>query len=99
MPSARQSSRSGERRGGPNVDLGGQRAMHRAFIGDLHEPRALRLVERPFEHDGALYAIDLALLGLAARAVGGVNLGVGEPYRHPIERKSLVLGIKSQRHR
>src|SRR5690242_20097510 len=80
-------------------DLRGQRAMHRALIGDLQQAPALLLVERPAQDDRALDAIDHAFLGLAIRAIGGMNLVVLELVRRPLERQALALGIEPQGHR
>src|SRR5262249_16798080 len=66
------------RLGGADVDLRVQRAVHRAFVGDLKEPLALVVAERAVERDGAVDAVDLAFFGLAVGTVGGVDLAVLE---------------------
>lgn len=50
-----------------------QRAMHRALVGDLHQARALRLVEFAGDLDLALDTVHLAVAGFAFGAIGGVN--------------------------
>src|ERR1043166_1840229 len=70
----------------PDLDLRGQRAMHRALVGNLHEAGALGVVERAFERDRAVDPVDHAFLGLAVRAIGRVNLGVGETHGDLVER-------------
>src|SRR5262245_37877207 len=53
----------------PDLDLRMERAMHRAFVGDLQEALTLLGIERTGDLDLALDLIDLALPGLAVRAV------------------------------
>src|SRR5262245_9246833 len=83
----------------PDVDLRGERAVHRASIGDLQQAPALSLVQLTLESDRPVDAVDLALPGLAVLAIGGVDLLVPERDRNPVERELLVLGIEPHRHR
>src|SRR5262249_7075394 len=82
-----------------DVDLRGQRTVHRTFVGDFHEPLALSRIKIAGERDGALDTVDHALLGLAVRAILGVDLAVAEVDHHPIERQRLALGVETKRHR
>src|SRR5687768_6611404 len=66
------SVRSGQAR--LDVDLGLERAVHRALVRDLQELRPLLAVQRPLELDRSLDAIDLADLRLALGTVLGVHL-------------------------
>ena len=50
--------------------------MHRAFVGNLQKPRALLGSEIALKRDGPLDVIDLALLGFALGAIGGVDFVV-----------------------
>src|SRR5689334_8541222 len=59
-----------------NLDLRMQCTMDRTFLGDFEEALALRRIERAAELDGSFDPIDLAFLGLAIGAVGGVDLRV-----------------------
>src|ERR1700756_459317 len=77
----------------PYLHLRRERAVHRALVGDLHEPLALRLVERALECDRPRNAVELALLGLAGGAIGGVDLLMRERDRHAPERQPLLVGI------
>src|SRR5262245_59923959 len=90
---------AGAARDRADVDLRGQRAVHSAFVGDFHQPLALRRIEIAGERDGALDAVDHPLLGLAVRAILGVDLGVAQLDRHLIERQRLALGVETKRHR
>ena len=73
--------------------------MHRALVGNLDEPNALLLVEIARQRDDAIDTIDHPFLGFAVLAVDGMNPGVTKSHRDPIERHSLALGVKAQRHR
>ena len=67
--------------------------MDRTFVGDLQEPLALLRVERAAQCDGPLDAVDHPFLGLAFLAIGGVDAGVAEFDRYPLERQRLALGV------
>src|SRR5579871_864499 len=83
----------------PDIDLRLQRAVHRAFVGDLQQPCALLGIEVAIERDGALDVVDHAFLGLTGGAIGGVDAAVPQAHRGLLERQLLALGIKAQRHR
>src|SRR5436305_10592793 len=55
-------------------DLRRQRAMHRALVGDFHQPLALVGVECAFDADDALDLVEHALPGLAFLAIPCVDL-------------------------
>lgn len=61
-----------------DLNLGGERAVHRAFVRDLQQTSSLRRIEWPREFHRPLDAVDLAFLGLTFRAVRSVDLGVGQ---------------------
>src|SRR5215467_7740885 len=82
-----------------DVDLRLQRAVHRALVGDLEQPRALRGVERALQRDAALDAVELPFLGLALRAINRMDFLMRERDRDALERQLLVVGIEPQRHR
>ncbi len=73
--------------------------MHRAFVGDLHQPAALVGIEIAAQGDGAHDAVDHAFLGLAFRAIDGMDLGVAQADSDAFERQRLTLGIETQGHR
>ena len=73
--------------------------MNGTFVGDLEQATALLRIELPAQRDRPLDAIEHAFLGLAVFAISGVNPGMGEFDRHPLEWKRLALGIEPQRHR
>src|SRR2546423_14850713 len=79
-----------------NVDLRCERAVHRTFVGDLEQPPPLLRVESAAQGDRPLDAVKHAVLGLAVCAVRGVDAGVIEPDRHPLERQRLALGIEAK---
>ena len=83
---------------GVNAHLRCQRPVHRTLVGNLHEFRALLGVEIAFERDHPLDMIEQAFLGLALRAIGGVDAIVAKPYFNPLQRQLLLVGIKPQRH-
>jgi len=56
---------------------------HRTLVGDLQQSPALILVELAAQGDGALDPVDHPFLGLAIRAIGGMDLGLAEPHRQP----------------
>src|SRR5713226_7260626 len=93
------SGRRGAGERGADVDLGAQRAMHGAHLGDLEKPRALRLVERADKLDRSVDAIDHRRLVLAIRAILGMHLRVPETDDDMLERQSLPRCVKPQRHR
>ena len=68
--------------------------MDRTFVGNLEQARPLLRIERPGEHNSPLDAVDHPFLGFAGFAVGGMDLGVAETDRDPIERQCLALGIE-----
>src|SRR5258708_27332794 len=80
----------------PNLDLRRQGAVDRALVGDLQQARPLAGIERAFEPDCPLDAVDHPVLALAGRAVGGVNPAMAEPDRDPVERQRLAPGIEPQ---
>ena len=43
--------------------------MHRTFVGDFQQPRALFGTQVALERDHAIDMVDLALFGLALRAI------------------------------
>src|SRR5262249_18957539 len=83
----------------PDLDLGCERAVDRTLVGDLEEPRTLAIIESAGERDGPIDAVEHPFFGLAALAIGGVDLGVVEPHRDFVERQCLALGVEPQRHR
>src|SRR5690349_4609601 len=90
-------TRSGRRQLRAYLDFGGQRAVHRALVGDLEQPAALLLAERPLEHDLAFDLVDLALLGRAIGAVLRVHLAVQQAHPHPLQRHALEVGVHALR--
>src|SRR6516165_9214330 len=72
--------------------------MHRTLVGDFEQPPPLLRIKRAAQYDGPLDAVDHAFLGLAIFAIGGVNSGMTELDRHPLERQRLALGIEPKRH-
>ena len=54
---------------GSNGNLRVQRAMHRTFVGDFHQPRPLRVAEITGNFDFAVDLIYLSFSGFAVRAV------------------------------
>src|SRR5262249_6658000 len=80
----------------PNVHLRRQRAMDRTFVGDLQESPALLRIERAAQCDGPLDTVDHSFLGFAFLAIGGVDTGVAEFDRYPLERQRLALGVESK---
>ena len=58
---------------GPDLDLAGERAVDRAFVGDFQQALALRRVERPGESQRAVDLIEHALPGFAVFAILCVN--------------------------
>src|SRR5262249_40672480 len=83
----------------PDIDLRCQRAVDGTFVGDLEQAAALLGVERAAQRDRPLDAVEHAFLGLAVCTIGGVNPGMGELDRHPLERQRLALGVEPKRHR
>ena len=61
----------------------------RTFVGDLHEPGALALVEAPRARDRPIDAIEHTFLCFAVRAIFGVDFRVPQPHRNLVERKRL----------
>ena len=84
---------------GVNAHLRCQRPVHRTLIGNLHEFRALLSVEIAFERDHPLDMIEQAFLGLALRAIGGVDAIVAKPHFNPLQRQFLLIGVKPYGHR
>src|SRR5262249_40354104 len=72
--------------------------MDRTLVGDSEQSPALLRIERAAQCDGPLDAVNHPFLGLAIFAIGGVNSGMAELDRHPLERQRLALGIESKRH-
>src|SRR5437879_7425980 len=60
--------------------LGGQCSMEGTLVRDVHETRALSLVERSHELDVALDPVEPSDLRLAGLAVGGVDPRVPQTY-------------------
>src|SRR5262249_12323857 len=83
---------------GDDADLGGQRAVHRALVCDLHQPLALVGVERAFHGDHAIDLVQHALLRLALLAVLCVDLAVLQRDGDAIERQRLAIGIEPHGH-
>src|SRR4051812_19863640 len=81
-----------------DLDFRRERAMDGAAVGDLQQPLALRLVERPFQHDLPVDLIDLAVLGLAVGAILGVDLVVLQPDPDLLQRPVLLPGVHAQGH-
>src|SRR5262249_37697528 len=82
-----------------DADLRGERTMHGAFIGDLHDLRRLLGVEVALERDLADDLVDHAGLGLALGAVPGVDLLVLQPDENAAQRPALALDIHADGHR
>src|ERR1043166_6936701 len=82
-----------------DLDLGRERAVHGAALGDLDQPRLLLFAERALQLDLTLDAVELALLGLAVRAVLGVDLRVLEAHRDGLQRPLLASRVQRERHR
>src|ERR1700730_5687880 len=81
---------------GADIDLGGQGAVHRAAIGDLEQPRALLVVERPPEGDLAVDPIDVAVLRLAFGAIRRVDARVLEIDGDGLERPLLAARVQRE---
>src|SRR5580693_2567192 len=74
-----------------NLDFRFERAVDRTLLGDLEQPRADFIVQRARNHDLLVDPVQHPFLGFARLAVGGVDLGVGEPHRDPFERQALAV--------
>jgi hypothetical protein len=61
-----------------DFDFRFKRAVYQTLVGNLHEPLALLDVERTFNRDVAVDAVDHAFLGLAIETILGVNLVMGQ---------------------
>src|SRR2546421_1855916 len=72
--------------------------MHRTFVGDLRQPRPLRVVEPAREHELALDLIELAFLRLAVGTVLRVDAGVAEANGDAVERPTFASRIQRERH-
>ena len=73
--------------------------MHRAAVGDLHQPGLLLVAERALQRDLALDAVQLALLSLTLRAVLGVDLRVLQAHGDGLQRPLLASRVQRERHR
>src|SRR5262249_16139494 len=83
----------------PDIDLRCQRAVDGTLVGDLKQAASLLGVERPAQRNGPFDAVEHAFFGLAVCAIGGVNSGMAEFDRHPLERQGLALSVEPNRHR
>jgi hypothetical protein len=72
--------------------------VHRALVGNLHQPLALIGVERALDRDHAVDLVQHALPRFAFLAVYCVNLAVLQRHGDAIERQRLAVGIHSHRH-
>src|SRR3974377_2365356 len=80
-----------------DLNFGGKRAMHRAFVGDFQKPGALFVAERSAQLNAALDPGEEALFGLAFGAIDGVNLRVAQVDRDLLEWPALAACVHSPR--
>ena len=73
--------------------------VHRTFVVNFHELRALFGIEVTFERNYALDSIDPPRLRFAFGTICGVNPPVSEADLCPRQRKLLAIGVEPQRHR
>src|ERR1700722_13488909 len=77
-----------------DVNLRGQGAMHRAFVGDFQQPLALLGVEIALHGDHAVDLVEHASLGFAFGAIFRMDLAVAQSHRGPLQRQRLAVGVK-----
>src|SRR5881628_2215130 len=82
-----------------NVDLRGERPMHRTLVGDLEHLRALLLRQLAGHGNLPLDAIEQGSLGLALGAVLSMDPRMPEANRHACQRPALPSRIQRDRHR
>ncbi len=73
--------------------------MHGTHVRDLQETLTLRGIEGAFKLDHALDAIELSMLGLAVRAIRGVDLGMAQADADALQRPGFAISIEPERHR
>ncbi len=73
--------------------------MHRALVGDLHQPLPLRVIEGASQLDVAIDVTDQALGGLALGAVLGVNTRVPQHDPYPFSGQPLRAAAHPHCHR
>src|SRR4029450_5384529 len=76
-----------------------QGAMDRTLVGDLEQFRPRCGVERAFELDHPVDAIDAPFLGLAFAAVARVGLLVAQVDTDALQRKFFLVGVHAYGHR
>jgi hypothetical protein len=73
--------------------------VHGTHVCDLQEALTLPGIEGAFKLDQALDAVELPLLGLAVRAIRGVDFGMAQADADALERPAFAIGIEPKRHR
>src|SRR4051812_33711981 len=83
---------------GDDVNLGGQRPVHRAFVGDFDQLLALLGIQRALHGDGPFDLVEQADLGVAFGAILCMDLALFQRHGDAVERQRFSLGIQSQGH-
>jgi hypothetical protein len=73
--------------------------VHRTFVSNFHELRALLSSKVTFERNYALDSIEHPRLRFAFGTICGVSPPVSEADLRPRQRQSLAIGVEPQRHR